>query len=610
MLGRLLVLLTVCLLVFAGASAEAGKRVALVVGNGAYEHTVPLANPANDARDVAAALRSLGFEVFEGLDLDQTAFSRKVRDFARAARGAEAALFYYAGHGLQMEGSNYLVPVDARLTDEADLRFEAMELTDVVELMERASPASLVFLDACRDNPLAQGLARSLGATRTTSVGRGLARVESSVGTLIAYATQPGNVAVDGSGRNSPFTAAFLENIKTPGLEVNQLLNRVRQSVLAATDRQQTPWTHSSLTQDFYLSPPDEPAPAAAEQEQPAASTASVAGASTAPQTPSGFDERQLELEFWQSVKDSEDWADFQAYLNRYGAEGTFGELAQRRRDFLKEREAQLAAAKAREEEKEKAASEAASSSASASDQTAALPEDSAQSSAKAVEQSLGLSRSDRRHVQRALNDMGHKAGVADGLFGKRTRAAITSWQLATGAQGTGYLTVQQANTLVSKGKKVQPATSQTTVNSRKASEHHDRARDYIKENRYDLALSELNQSIRLSPTSSSAYATRGTVYKFKGMCDRALQDYDKSITLNPKNSTSYLGRGLCYCELRNSTMARIDFVQYLAFQSPKFLSSFATMLKKAKFYHGSSESPDKALLKQAMEMYVKSRCR
>ncbi len=330
----LLGLLIVISVVQASRSADA-KRVALVVGNGAYAHTTSLANPRNDALDIATSLRALGFEVFEGLDLDGAGFADKVRDFARAARGAEAALFYYAGHGLQVEGRNYLVPVDARLGDEADLTFEALELADVVALMERASPVNLVFLDACRDNPLAQGLARSMGSSRSTAVGRGLARIDSGVGTLIAYATEPGNVAADGTGRNSPFTAAMLQHLSTPGLEVNQLLNRVRQSVVTATDRQQIPWTHSSLTGDFYLSGSGEAAPVTS------ASAPSGLSAGSASQ----MDDRQLDLAFWESIEDSEDWRDYQAYLDRYGQDGSFSPLAVVRRDRLRAKEVQSAAA-------------------------------------------------------------------------------------------------------------------------------------------------------------------------------------------------------------------------------------------------------------------------
>ncbi len=182
------------------APAE-GRRVALVVGNSAYAHTTPLANPANDARDMAAALREVGFQVIDGFDLDKRGLDLKVRDFARALAGADTALFFYAGHGLQVSGQNYLVPVDARLESERDLDFEAVKVDFLLRQMEidRESKTNIVFLDACRDNPLSRNLARSMG-TRSAALGRGLAQVQTGVGTFISYSTQPGNVALDGAG--------------------------------------------------------------------------------------------------------------------------------------------------------------------------------------------------------------------------------------------------------------------------------------------------------------------------------------------------------------------------------------------------------------------------
>ena len=182
---------------------------------------------------MARALRSLDFEVIEGLDLDESTFESKLVEFARTAHGAEVTLFFYAGHGLQVEGENYLVPTDAELVDEVLLRREAFELAEVLRQMRGST--NLVFLDACRNNPLARSLASSMGPTRSAAVGRGLGRVEAGSGTLIAYATQPGNVADDGEGRNSPFTGALLAHIGTPGLGVDALLARVTDDVMKGT---------------------------------------------------------------------------------------------------------------------------------------------------------------------------------------------------------------------------------------------------------------------------------------------------------------------------------------------------------------------------------------
>jgi Caspase domain len=234
--------------------AMAQKRVALVIGNAAYTNAGPLANPTNDASDIAKALGELGFEVIIGLDLDKRGFDGKVRDFSRALADADTGLLFYAGHGLQVGGRNYLVPVDAQLGSERDLDFEAVSLDFVLKQMEleREGKTNIVFLDACRDNPLARNLARSMG-TRSASIGRGLAQVQTGVGTFIAYSTQPGNVALDGASRNSPFTEALTRSVKEPGRNLTAVMIDVRRQVLAATNGRQVPWDHSALTGDFYF---------------------------------------------------------------------------------------------------------------------------------------------------------------------------------------------------------------------------------------------------------------------------------------------------------------------------------------------------------------------
>jgi tetratricopeptide (TPR) repeat protein len=232
--------------------AQTGSRVALVIGNGAYRHSTRLPNPANDATDVAAALRRLGFDVVDGRDLDKRGMEDRLREFGRKLDHATLALFFYAGHGLQVGGKNYLVPVDARLERAGDLGLDTVDLGQVLAQMESEQRVNLVFLDACRDNPLARTLARTLG-TRSTSVGSGLATVQSAIGTMIAYATQPENVALDGSGRNSPFTEALLKHIGTPGLDIAAVMRRVRSDVVAATRGKQVPWDHSSLMGDVVL---------------------------------------------------------------------------------------------------------------------------------------------------------------------------------------------------------------------------------------------------------------------------------------------------------------------------------------------------------------------
>ena len=233
-------------------NAKAQKRVALVVGNSNYLNTSKLNNPRNDAVDMAAVMKNLGFQVVEGFDLDKSQFDRKICEFAVTLSGAEVGVFFYAGHGLQVSGQNYLVPVDAELTSSTGLDFEMVRLDLVHRTMEREAKINVVFLDACRDNPLARNLARAMG-TRSAAIGRGLASVEFGVGTLISFSTQPGNVALDGSGRNSPFADALVKQLSTSTEDLSGILISVRNDVRGATQGQQVPWEHSALTGRFYF---------------------------------------------------------------------------------------------------------------------------------------------------------------------------------------------------------------------------------------------------------------------------------------------------------------------------------------------------------------------
>lgn len=231
---------------------HAATRVALVVGISAYKHTTPLENPSNDATDIAAVLRASKFDVTVAFDLTKSQFDETLLAFSRRVQGAEVALFYFAGHGLQVNGTNYLVPADAKAEALESLDWELIRLDQVLRTVERASSTNIVFLDACRNNPLARSLARTLG-TRSSSVGSGLASIESGVGTLISFSTQPGNVALDGAGRNSPFAAALVRQIAT-AKDLSTILIDVRNEVRTETGGKQVPWEHSALTRQFYFS--------------------------------------------------------------------------------------------------------------------------------------------------------------------------------------------------------------------------------------------------------------------------------------------------------------------------------------------------------------------
>ena len=214
-------------------------RMALVLGNGRYLHTPPLANPTNDAREVAKALCAIGFDVLQRTDLNRASMAQGIAAFFISASSARVVLLFYAGHGIQIAGRNYMVPVDASLDTADAVTSELIEVDSMVSNLDSVARANIVILDACRDNPLARKLATTLGTSRSMTVQSGFAAysptnitsVYMGTGVLIAFSTAPGTVALDGIGSNSPFTTALINHLNKPGLEVRQMLTRVRAEV-------------------------------------------------------------------------------------------------------------------------------------------------------------------------------------------------------------------------------------------------------------------------------------------------------------------------------------------------------------------------------------------
>jgi hypothetical protein len=242
---RSLVFALAALVVWGAAPAVAENRVALVIGNGAYQAVPVLTNPPNDAKDVAEALKSLGFEVTLGVDLDQAGMQRVIAEFSKKAAAADVSLFYYGGHGLQVSSHNYLIPVDAQLHTIEDIEKRTIHFDDVLDAQAKGNGVHLVFLDACRNDPIKNSSVLLKSA--------GLARVGNAAGFLIAFATQPDNVAFDGAGRNSPFAQSLLGHVATPGVDISSLMIAVRRDVIATTGGAQVPWENSSLTRQFYF---------------------------------------------------------------------------------------------------------------------------------------------------------------------------------------------------------------------------------------------------------------------------------------------------------------------------------------------------------------------
>ncbi len=225
-----------------------------MIGNGAYSSTPRLPNPPHDAEDVAASLRRSGFEVLQGVDLRQAEMQDLTIRFARAASRADVAMFYYSGHAMQYNGVNYLMPVDAVLTDEADLK-RFVRVDDIVSDLKQAKNLRILVLDSCRDNPLAETLKRSAGSTRAASIGRGLSKVEAPRGTIVSFATQSGQTAADSEGRNSPYTTAFLKHIEKPH-EIGEVFRDISNDVYESSGRTQLPELSLSIVGKFYLNGP------------------------------------------------------------------------------------------------------------------------------------------------------------------------------------------------------------------------------------------------------------------------------------------------------------------------------------------------------------------
>jgi uncharacterized caspase-like protein len=304
----------------AAAPATASEpRLALVIGNGGYHHVPPLTNPPNDARLAADTLRSLGFRLVGDAALvnaDHAAMEHAIRDFGKRLRGGAVGLFYYAGHGVQIEGENYLVPVGADVEDAADVKYELVNVGYVLDEMKNAANRlNIVILDACRNNPF--------GGRGLRALSRGLAQMQAPEGTLISYATQPGNTASDGNGKNSPFTKALTAAMMKPGLGVFDTFNEVGLTVKAATGGQQQPWLASSPIEGTFQFRAGSAAPVPAPPSAPVANAAAAAA--------SAADERS----YWESVRDSKNPAELEAYLKRF-PQGTYAELARTRLASLK----------------------------------------------------------------------------------------------------------------------------------------------------------------------------------------------------------------------------------------------------------------------------------
>ncbi|MGE0421762.1 MAG: caspase family protein [Reyranellaceae bacterium] len=394
----LIALIGLLVVSLAGVTAQAREvRIALVIGNGAYgDAAEPLKNPVNDARAMAAALRGAGFEVILRENATRRAFVEALHEFAGKVPPGGVGLFYYAGHGLQVRGVNYLLPVDVTLANEYDLKYESIDVNDVLDRLEESrARLSLIVLDACRNNPFTR---------RFRSSARGLAQTDAPRGTVIAYATAPGDTAADGDGDNGVYTAELLKAMAVPGLTLEEVFKRTIDGVETATASRQTPWVSSSFRGQFYFHP------------------AAAAATNTAPAPPGAASPQTLELAAWNAIAGSSNPQMFEIFLERF-PNGIYA-------DFARARLAELQAAK---------------------------PAGSPATAAPAIsdeerEDALKLDERDRRRIQAALTVQGFDTMGTDGVLGPRTRQMIANWQRSRAEPPTGYLTAAQAASLSKDG--------------------------------------------------------------------------------------------------------------------------------------------------------------
>lgn len=419
------------------AAAPDARKVALVIGNGDYRHAVKLPNPVNDARLIGRTLRQAGFEVIEGVDVDRAEMSALIDRFTEKAYEAETALVYFAGHGIQVDGQNFIIPVDAALTSPAHLRTRTVQVDALLAALPPDPAVGVIILDACRDNPLARTLAASLPASRSSALGTGLAPVQANVqstgtgGVLIAYATDPGAIALDGKDDNSPYTKALARHIATPGLEIQSALTRVRGEVAEATLGRQRPWHNASLGREVYIGGS---APTVAQDD----AATDDAEASGEPARPSERRDWAVEQRLWDEASRRDTIAHYDLYLDQY-PDGRFASLARLNRDLLAEKgETQVAAIDERPDP--------------GSQMRTAMSAPDAVREIAGTEQSegaIGLDRAGRIDLQLRLSALGLDTGGIDGVVGPRSRASIATWQEQNRIPSTGFLTPDQHAYLV-----------------------------------------------------------------------------------------------------------------------------------------------------------------
>jgi uncharacterized caspase-like protein len=400
------------------------KRVALVIGNGAYQSAVRLDNAVFDAKAVAESFRKLGFQVVDGYDLDIDQMRSKVSEFSAALSDSKSAVIYYAGHGISVDEENYLVPTDIVLKSPTDLDLNAISVSLLLKQMKRDERVNIVILDACRDNPFAAVLAKQ--KTRALVVERGLTPIDGDLarGTLIAFASDPKSSALDGpTGAHSPFTEAFLAHLFDSGVTIDTVMSRVRNDVWEKTGHHQLPWVNTSLIGEYELNPQPTSEPAA-ENAKPVAAPSEFAA-----------DPRQTQENLlWESAQHSNLSADYQAYLSAFPS-GVFAQMAKNR----------IASTESARTPTPTPAPQTLAMVESSGPKDDAIKDDIGTAD---TERALNLGAAGEKEVQQRLSALDLYTGPKTGALDAATRSALAEWQKKSGFAPTSFLDSAQVAAL------------------------------------------------------------------------------------------------------------------------------------------------------------------
>jgi uncharacterized caspase-like protein/regulator of sirC expression with transglutaminase-like and TPR domain len=483
------------------AASEKEKRTALVIGNSNYQETGQLPNPVNDATDMAQVLRELGFDVILLKDANLSQMGEALDEFHAKLLEGGVGVFYYAGHGMQLDSENYLIPIDAKLERKQDTPYEAQALGKILGAMEdAANNVNIIIIDACRNKPFNRGWQRS-------SQAEGLAPVQAVRGSYIAYATAPGDVADDGKGRNGTFTAQILKHIKTPNLSVEEMFKRVRQGVLEDTNNQQIPWDSSSLVGEFSFN-----------QTSTSVATSTLAPESTtSTSTPASESTASTSTPAPESTTSTSTPASESTASTSTPASESAEKLVQQGLDRVEQGDNQGAIDNFTE--------------------GIALNPDDAEAYNNRGEAYRNL-----RQYQEAIADL------------DRAISLNPDFAAAYNNRANAYLSLQQYQSAIADFNQV------ISLNPDYANAYNNRGVAYLNLQQYQEAIADFNKAIALNPDFAAAYNSRGNTYYYLQQYQEAIADFNKAIALNPNYAQAYYNRANAYLNLKQYQKVLADY--------------------------------------------------